>query len=70
MIFRNIIDKDGRFCGLYRLVLQKEKYVWEYIGGTQSMEQDYNYITIRKYNDAWSFDLVEGDFDENLSPNN
>lgn len=64
MIFRNIIDKDGRFCGLYRLVLQEEKYVWEYIGGTQSMEQDYNYITIRKYNDAWSFDFMEGDLDE------
>ena len=64
MIFRNIIDKDGRFCGLYRLVLQKEKYVLEYIGGTQNVEQNYNYITIRKDKDAWSFDLVEGDLDE------
>lgn len=65
MIFRNVVDKDGNFCGIYKLVL-KYQYQWEYVSKTQRLGLNDTYFTIRKDNDSWAYSLEEGDLDGDL----
>lgn len=63
MIFRNIIDKDGWYCGVYKLVF-KEKYVWAYVRNTSHSGPCDNYLTIHKERNGWTIPFSEDDLCE------
>lgn len=63
MIFRNIIDKSGWYCGVYKLIF-KEKYVWDYVKNTEHQPINENFPTIHKEQNGWTIPFSEEDLYE------
>ncbi len=63
MIFRNIIDKSGWYCGVYKLIF-KEKYVWDYVRNTEDQPMNENFPTLHKGRNGLTIPFSEEDLYE------